>query len=515
MSGIEGLAVVIVGGGFGGLSAAAHLSAAGARVTLIEQAAEVGGKAGRIEKDGFVFDTGPTLLTMPDVLRATFAAAGSDLDRAVPLSRLDPICRYVFDAGEELVVHADPEDTRRSLAALSAEDARRWDRFCVECKQIWEAAGEPYLEAPFDGYVGFTQRVLTRGARAVRVGMGLGTLDELARRHFTTEAMRRFVGRFATYAGASPYAASAAFAMIPHLEHTTGAWYPRGGMVALATALRAAIEARGVVVQTGTAVTSIDFDGARARGVTTASGSVAADAVVCGVDPLFTLEHLVPPAMARSAGVARLRARAPSLSGMAWLLGIEGPLPPDAHHTVLFARDYAEEFHAIFERGTVALDPTVYVAVPSLHDPTRAPAGHHAVFTLVNAPATGDTADWDAEARRVRDRILARLERSYCPGIGRRIVCEAFVTPREIGRTGSVGGAIYGAAPHGATAPFERPRNRAPFAKGLYFVGGATHPGGGVPMVALGGKFVAELVVADAARGRVERRTVRTLERAS
>jgi phytoene desaturase len=513
VSAAAGLRIVVIGGGFGGLAAAAHLSAAGARVTIVERAPSVGGKAGRIVKDGFTFDTGPTLLTMPDVLRATFAAAGASLDERVPLARLDPICRYVFDEGGELVVHADDASTRRSLGALSPDDAQRWGAFCVECKEIWEAAGEPYLEAPFEGYLGFTQRVLGRGARAVKLGMGLGTLDALARRSFTSAQMRRFVGRFATYAGASPYEATAAFAMIPHLEHTTGAWYPRGGMIALAEALADALRARGVSVRTGLDVSAIRFDDRRrARGVITADGEILADAVVCAIDPLAALERLVPEAMARAAGVDAMRARTPSLSGFAWLAGVRGEVPASAHHTVLFPRDYAEEFRAIFERGRVCDDPTVYVAIPSLHDPSRAPAGHHAIFALVNAPATG-ASDWDGEATRVRDRIVARLERSFAPGIGARIVCEAQVTPRDIARTGSVGGAIYGAAPHGATAPFERPKNRAPFAKGLYFAGGATHPGGGVPMVALGGKFVAALIERDAARGRIERG--RALERAS
>lgn len=511
MSATSGMHVVVVGAGFGGLSAAAHLAKAGARVTVLEQADAVGGKAAHLARDGFTLDAGPTLLTMPWVVEETFAAAGVRLADVVTLTRVEPASRYILADGSDLVVSGDEGATRASIARVSPRDARNWGAFLAECKAVWEAAGEPYLEAPFEGYVGFSKRVLRRGAKAVKLGMQLGTLDDVARRYFESDTMRAFVGRFATYAGGSPTEASAAFAMIPYLEICLGAFYPQGGMHALAQALAAALQAKGVRVIARAAVTAITLDAAgRATGVTYtgpegATAHLDADAVVANVDPLAVVSRLLPEARRRAAGLTELAARKPSLSGFAWAFGVEGDLPTEALHTVLFPRDYAEEHRAIFGRATIATEPTIYVSVPTILDPTRAPRGHHAVFALLNAPPTSETVDWEGEVPRLRAQTLARLERDWCKGLGARIRTEAFVTPRDIARTGSIGGAIYGAAPVGALAAFDRPMNRARGVMGLYYVGGATHPGGGVPLVMRGGRFVAELLESDARARRLPR----------
>ena len=501
MSPIAGLRVVVVGAGFGGLSAAAYLSALGAEVTVIERAAHVGGKAAFIEENGFVFDAGPTLLTMPDVLREVFRAAGGDLDAVAPLTRLDPVARYLFAAGSELIVHQDHEKTRASIARFSARDAAAWDAFFARCKDIWEVAGEPYLESRFDGLLAFTTRAMKQGGKALRVGMSLGTLDGLARRSFESDEMRAFVGRFATYAGGSPYASTAAFAMIAYLEIAKGAFYPAGGLHALAVHLQRALESKGVRFELSTRVSEVVLDGSdRVVGARTDRGIFSAGVVVVNADPLVALEQLLPARVAKLGGVEKLRRRTHSMSGFAWSIGVTGDVPAHAHHSVIFPSDYRAEFDAIFEGGQVCEAPAVYVSVPSLHDASRAPAGCHSIFTLVNAPPTADPEVWRARAEPLKRAILSVLERSWCPGIGARIVSQSLVTPCDIAATGSASGAIYGAAPHGTTATFERPKARADYCPGLYFVGGATHPGGGVPMVCLSGRFVSEAIVHDASR---------------
>ncbi len=508
MTAASGKRVVIAGAGFGGLSAAAYLSAAGAEVTVVERAAHVGGKAALLEKGDFVFDAGPTLLTMPDVMRDVFRAAGSDLDAVAPLTRLDPVARYLFASGAELVVHEDHEKTRASIARFSKRDAAQWDPFFAMCKDIWDVAGEPYLQAPFDGLFGFTQRALKQGSKAMRLGVSLGTLDALARRYFESDEMRAFVGRFATYAGGSPYASTGAFAMIAYLEIAKGAFYPRGGVHALAAHLHRALAARGVRFEFSTEVREIMLgEDARAVGVVTDRGPIRADAVVVNADPLVALDRLLPPRVALRGGLAKLRARTHSLSGFAWSFGVTGDAPADAHHTVIFPRDYRAEFDAIFGEGAICDAPTVYVSVPSLGDPSRAPEGCHSVFTLVNAPPNADPAFWQARTEPLKRLVLSVLERSWCPGIGQRIACEGVVTPCDIAATGSAAGAIYGAAPHGMTATFDRPDARADCAPGLYFVGGATHPGGGVPMVSLSGRFVAEAIASDCEVGRPRKKS--------
>ncbi len=487
---------IVVGAGFGGLSAAAHLVAAGWSVTVVERAAHPGGKAARRVERGFTFDTGPTLLTMPEEVDLAFRAAGTSLAAEVSLSRLDPVARYLFASGHELVVRADHERTKADIARFSPTDAAAWDGFFAECKEMWEVAGEPYLSAPFNGLVDYAQRALRGGSRALKVGLALGTLSELAERWFESPEMRMFVGRFATYAGGDPARSSGALAMIPYLEIAQGAFYPRGGIQHLAEVLAQALARRGVRFVYGADVREVVVgEGGRATGVALAGEVLPADVVVVNADPLVAARTLFPG----SAGAARfsdaLSTRTPSLSGVAFGFGVEGDVPAVAHHNVLFPADYAAEHHAIFDRGELPADPTIYVSIPTHGDPARAPAGHHVLFCLVNAPADEQLSASAIDA--LRAQVIQRIERTLVPELGARIRAEIVVGPRDIARTGAAQGAIYGAAPHGATATFERPKHRAEFARGVYFVSGATHPGGGVPMVIKGGRFVADLVAED------------------
>lgn len=499
--------VVVVGAGFGGLAAAAHLSEMGARVTIFERDEEVGGKAARLERGGFVFDAGPTLLTLPAIVEETFRAAGARDGDCPKLERLDPICALRGLDGREIVFSTSEVATRASIGAVAPEDAERWPRFLADCRALYHVAGEPYLEAPFQGPVGLVPRML-RAPEAFRaLGLAKGTLADFGRERFRSEAMRAFVGHFAFYLGGVPTATSAALALVPHVELGIGAFYPRGGINAMALALARALEKRGVTIERGREVLRIECEGREVRGVTVAARGdrdalerFDADAVIADVDPLHVVERLLPETRQQIAERAALSARERSLSALVWSFGLEGEWPASAMHTLLFGRAFEEESIALRE-GRLVDEPTIYVSVPSLIDSTRAPPGHHVVFTLLNLPATANTAVWNAEIPRLRRLILARLERFFGPGLAGRIRAETFVTPHDLAAQGAPWGAIHGAAPHGWRATFQRPRNRADGVRGLYYVGGATHPGGGVSLVMRGGRFVAELLAKDGALG--------------
>ena len=315
--------------------------------------------------------------------------------------------------------------------------------------------------------------------------------------------MRAFVGHFATYAGGSPQKASAALAMIAYVELCLGGFYPRGGMHGVAARLADAIQRLGVQIVTDTEATRINVDASgQVVGVDVKSrngtpGRIKADYVIANVDPLVVTSRLLPESRRRAAGAERLAERAPSMSGFAWAFGLEGSPLTEVPQTLLFADDFEDEFRAIFERGLISESPTVFVSIPTLLDPTRAPAGHHTIFTQLYAPATADTTDWKAEAPRLRSIILSRLKREWGSDFISRMRAEVVVTPRDIARSGSADGAIYGAAPDGPRASFERPRNRASGVRRLYFAGGATHPGGGVTLAMKSGQFAAELLLND------------------
>lgn len=495
------LDIVVIGAGMGGLSAAAHLSAQGHRVRVFEGTSRVGGKAGRREIDGFRFDTGPTLLTMADTVRRAFTAAGGDLDRDVGLLPIHPETRYFFTGGRRVDLVQDARETARNIDRVFEGEGAAYLRFIEHAATIWRYASEPYLEAPFHSYPAFAMRVLKRGLGAVKLGKNLGTLDGLARDFFRAPELRMFVERFATYVGGDPAQTSAAYANIAHVECTMGAMHPRGGMAAIALALADRLRARGVSITTDAPVLEVDTHGGRVRSVRVKGHdrAIQCDAVIVNVDPQTAAESFLSKS-AEALEHGELARRERSVSCYALLLGVEGGVGDLAHHSLYFPQDYRREFVDLFRKKVAPTDPTIYVNVPSLTEPGVAPAGCHSLYVLVNAPATGDQpALWDESGTRIQelDRVILDRLDELVPGLSSRVRVRSRVTPLDIAALGSVGGAIYGEAPHGPTAPFRRPKQRVDAIKGLYLATGSAHPGGGVAMVTLGGEHVATLVRED------------------
>jgi len=484
---VKATRVAVVGGGLGGLTAAGLLAREGHAVTLFEGSSRLGGKAQSVKVDGLTLDTGPTLLTLPHVVRGLFERLGAE-ELLPPLSELEEQCTYRFADGCGFVAYRDVERTADSAGELRPSERRGVHGFYAEAESIWRAAGEPYLEAPFEGMGGFMARVARRGVGALARGMTLATLDELARAHFKTEHLRQFVGRFATYTGASPYEASAAYALIPHIERAYGVHHVRGGIGALAEALGEAVRRLGVEVR-------LDMRArftreARGYRVGPPGGEEPFDSVVVNADPLDSL--------GRGGEVL-------ALSGYVLLLEVDGRLALP-HHAVLFSSDYRREFTELFG-GQLASEPTVYFCNPSATDDTVAPPGKTGLFVMVNAPAMPRepaeaeraAAAWEQGAERVKEQILERLPRHF-PSLRGRMRVVGQRTPVDLAAQGAPGGSIYGFLPHGLFGPFRRPRIRGG-QPGLFFAGGGTHPGGGVPLVMLSGRFAAEMASAHLRRG--------------
>ena len=464
--------VAVVGGGIAGLTAAGLLARRGHAVTLYEQEPALGGKAQQLRRGTTVLDTGPTLLTLPRLVEATFEALGAR-DLLPRLHELPRHCTYLWEGGRRLVVHRDPAATAASVERLAPGDAPAVGRFYDEAAAIHRAAGEPYLEAPFEGLGGFLARVLRRGPGAVARGLSLGTLDALARRHFRSPELRQFVGRFATYAGASPFRASAAFALIPHLEVAEGVHHVEGGTGALVSALASAVRRLGVEIRLGTRAAWVRAPRGLRAGPCGEEEPV--DAVVVNADPLGSTAR--PPG-------------ALSLSGYVLLLEAPERLSLD-HHTVLFSADAGREFGDLFA-GRIPAEPTVYVCHPAATDRGLAAPGASGLFVMVNVPPVEPGRDWSREAAALRDTCLRLLERNW-PSLRGRLRVLGERTPLDFARQGAPGGSLYGHLPHGRLGAFRRPRLRA--GPGVVFAGGGTHPGGGVPMVMLSGRFASELLL--------------------
>ncbi len=488
--------VVVVGAGVGGLAAAARLAAQGHAVTLVEAADDVGGKLGLVEHAGgagaFRFDTGPSLVTLPQLLRAVFDDTGGWPD-GLALTPLDPLARYRFADGTVLDASSDADVHAARLDALSPGSGAQWRAFSDRARRTWDASYQPFLASPAPGLRGLASLAARRPRDVAAIAPGR-SLRGLGTRSFDDVRLRAWLDRYATYSGSDPRRAPAALAAVPYAEQAFGGWYVPGGLHRIGLALRDRAVERGAVVRTGARVERVLVEGGRAAGVVLAGGErLPADVVVSGVDATHLLRDLVRvPAAQR-----RLARATPSSSGFVLLLAVRGRTPGLAHHNVLFPADYDAEFDALFgDPGRPVEDPTLYVSAPD--DPGVRPDGHEAWFVLVNAPRHGTgrgALDWRAPglADGYADRLLDLLAARGLP-VRDRVLWSQVLSPADLEqRTGAVGGAIYGTSSNGAAATFLRPANRSPL-PGLLLVGGSAHPGGGLPLVLLSAQIVAGLV---------------------
>jgi phytoene desaturase len=310
--------------------------------------------------------------------------------------------------------------------------------------------------------------------------------------------LRQLLGRFATYVGASPFLAPATLNVIAHVELNGGVWYPRRGIFAIAAALHQVAQELGVEVRTGVRVEQILVENQRAQGVRLSSGDeISARCVIANLDVARVYESLLPAGAVPASRVARLTGLETSCSGFAMLLGVAGEYPELAHHNIFFSSDYRKEFSDIFQRGIPPEEPTIYLAITSKTDPDHAPPGHENWFVLINVPSLNSQFDWQQAVWAYRDCVLARLS-SFGYDIRGNLECERLLTPLDLEQlTGARRGALYGLSSNPRMAAFRRPHNRCREVAGLYFAGGTTHPGGGVPMVILSGKVAAGLALAD------------------
>ncbi|MFI0432252.1 MAG: phytoene desaturase family protein [Candidatus Nanopelagicales bacterium] len=493
--------IVVVGAGVGGMAAAARLSVKGHDVSIIERSATYGGKLGGYRRDGFVFDTGPSLLTLPAVYRDLFIKTGrGEFDDEVDLQEVEPAFAYTWADG----TRAELPGCGTGLAAAALGDALGgraaddWRDLMRRGSDVWRLTRRPVLEAPLSGYRDLAP--LARSITDLRTVAPWQSLRGLGRSMLSDPRAVTLLDRYATYTGSDPRRAPAALVTVPYVEQTFGAWHLGGGVRTLADALHRRCLDRSIEITLSTEVTSIETDAGRVTGVTTAEGRLAADIVVANADATPLYERLVHDRAARPARRALERAT-PSFSGFVLLLAVRGRTAGIKHHNVWFPPDYDAEFDALFGREAAPVaDPTIYACVPD--DPLMRPdADHESWFVLVNAPRHGSgpgAIDWRAEglAEDYADRVLAILAHRGVD-LRERIMWRKVRTPADLAdETAAPGGAIYGTSSNGARSAFLRPANASPVA-GLYLVGGSAHPGGGLPLVGMSAQIVANLIGRD------------------
>ncbi|MEV4623054.1 phytoene desaturase family protein [Asanoa sp. NPDC049573] len=478
--------VVVVGAGLGGLAAALHLAGAGRQVTILEREAVPGGRAGRLSLDGYEFDTGPTVLTMPDLIAEALAAVGEELGDWLELIPLDPAYRAHYPDGSTLDVITD---TVRMAAEISRvcgpREADGYLRFVEFARNLWRLERDDFIarnfDAPTDLLTGNLLRLFATGAfRRLQTKVNQFFRDPRTRRIFSFQAM---------YAGLAPQDALAIYAVIAYLDSVAGVFYPRGGIYAVPRALAGAAEKHGVQIRYGCAVTRVETAGGRAVAVHTATGErIPADVVVLNPD--------LPVAAAELLGES-VRPLRYSPSAVVLHIGSSQGYERIAHHNIHFGRAWRRTFAEIIDRGALMSDPSLLVTNPSRTEPTVAPAGRHSYYVLAPVPNLDRAPlDWRGPlGRRYADELMATLEKRGYHGFAAGVEVSRVVTPADWAAAGMAAGTPFAAA-HSLfqTGPF-RPGNLHPALSNVVFVGSGTQPGVGVPMVLISGKLAADRIV--------------------
>lgn len=482
---------IVIGAGLGGLAAAARLAAGGHDVTVCEQADGLGGKMATASHKGFRWDTGPSLLTLPQVLNDLFRATGEPMEASLSLRRVDPAARYRFADGTVLDAPGNIDDfCQRVDSVLQPGSGDDWRRLMDRAAAIWKVVEDPFLRSPLQGV-----RTLGRLAlrhRDVRTIAPLQTLRSLGNRYLRDPRLRMLLDRYATYSGSDPRRTPATLAVVPYVEQAFGGWYVEGGLYRIVEAVADRARERGAVIRTNADVAAVLVEGGRTTGVRLHGGEVLpADVVIANADAAHLYADLLPRNVATKA-LHAVRRGTPSLSGVVLLLALRGSTPDLQHHTVLFPRDYDAEFDAVFSsRPRPVADPTLYVSAP--RDAATALANDEAWFVLANAPRAG-AVRWDeATGQQYAEHLLGVLAARGLD-VSERIEHMIVRTPADLQeRTRAPGGAIYGTSSNGMRSAFLRPANTSPV-RGLYLVGGSSHPGGGLPLVLLSAEITSGLI---------------------
>ena len=477
--------VVVVGAGLGGLSAALRLAGAGRRVTVLEREDVPGGRAGLLTDSGYAFDTGPTVLTMPDLIADAFDCVGEEMSDWLTLDPVSPLYRARFADGSSMDVHADVEAMCAELeAVVGPDEAAGYRRYVDFVSELYRLEMRDFIDRNIDSPLSLVRPSL---ARLAAIG-GFRRLAPKVEQFLKDDRTQRVFSFQAMYAGLSPYDALAIYAVIAYMDSIAGVFFPRGGMHAVPRAMAAAAQKHGVDIRYGTEVTGIERRGRRATAVVTADGErFPCDAVVLNPD--------LPVAYRDLLGEQPWSVRRLSYSPSCYLMlaGSSASYEDMAHHNIHFGTAWRQVFREIIDEGRVMSDPSVLVTNPTRSDPSLSPEGRHIYYVLFPTPNLDAPIDWVAEAPRYREHVIETLEKRGYSGFGDAIEVEHVTTPLDWGRRGMERGAPFAAAhTFTQTGPF-RPRNI--WGENVVFAGSGTQPGVGVPMVLISGRLAAERIL--------------------
>ena len=484
----------IIGAGLGGLAAAARLAHDGHHIQVFEQNAEPGGKMNIIESDGFRFDTGPSLLTMPDVLRDVFTYCGAEMDEYLQLQPVDPICRYFYSDGTQFDCFSDLPKVLREIERIAPEDREAYVDFLGYSTRLYKKTAPAFL---FNNFQSLQSLLNLNWGDFLKINP-FKTVSQKVDQYFESPYLRQFFKRFTTYNGSSPFQAPATLNVIPYVELCLGGYYVKGGIYNIARSLYQLAVDQGAEFHFSRPVEQIQISdsGSRCNGIIDESGrSESLDIVISNSDVRHTYTKLVDSRALPKRVPKKHNSMEPSCSGFVLLLGIDHQYSQLEHHNVFFSSDYPAEFDTIFRQKMMPEDPTIYIANTSHSDYSHAPEGGSNLFILVNAPYLSDQVDWKKETPSWYKKIVDKLEQRGLTKLSDHIIYKKIITPLDFyDRYRSNRGSIYGTSSNDLFSAFMRPKNQSPHLENLFLVGGSSHPGGGIPLVLLSAYHACEFI---------------------
>jgi len=484
----------IIGAGIGGIAASIRLAIKGYQVDVFEANAYAGGKLSSFEVQGYRFDAGPSLFTMPQLVEELFVLAKRDPKQYFEYTKLAETCRYFWDNGPRLTAHADKAAFAQEIAEKLGEPAQNVHDYLADSAVKYDVTEKLFLHRSLHKLSTYFNRDALKGYLNAHRLDAFKTMNRANEQRFENPRTVQLFNRYATYNGSDPYQTPATMNIIPHLEYNIGAFFPKNGMVSITESLLQLAKDLGVMFYFNTKVTDMQTQAKRVRSLSFDQASKRKtqnyDLVISNMDVVNTFRKLLPNARQPE----RTLRQPKSSSALIFYWGIKRTFPQLGLHNIFFSNDYKAEFEHIFSKKTLCQDPTVYINITAKHKPDDAPEGSENWFVMVNAP-NNDGQDWDALIARTRQDIIQKINKNLGQDISELIECEAILDPRSIeSKTSSSQGALYGNSSNNRFAAFLRHANFSHQFDNLFFVGGSVHPGGGIPLAILSAKIATDLI---------------------
>ncbi|MEM9895291.1 MAG: 1-hydroxycarotenoid 3,4-desaturase CrtD [Bacteroidota bacterium] len=482
--------VVVIGAGIAGLASAVRLRAKGYEVIVLESNSYSGGKLHAFQSDGYKFDYGPSLFTMPRFVEELFELYDIAPEEKFQYHQKDIICNYFWEDGTHFSANANKDIFIQEAAATFSEPANNISAYLQNSQQKYDLTNSLFLEQSLHKIGTYLSKDTIKAISSINRLDLTTSLDKVNQRYFSSGKLAQFFNRFATYNGSNPYQTPGIMSLIPQLEMRFGTYYPKGGMHAISQSIYRLACEQGVKFHFNEKATSISTKAGKVEGVETEKDYYKADKVVCNMD-VFSAYNTLLKAEKKP---RRILNQERSSSAMIFYWGIKDSFPQLDLHNIFFSEDYKEEFRQIFEESGLSDDPTVYINITSKEEAEHAPTGCENWFVMINTPGNKGQ-DWTALREKAKSNILQKLGRMLESDIASLIETETVVDPVRIERdTLSHQGSLYGTSSNSKFAAFLRHPNFSQSIKNLYFCGGSAHPGGGIPLCLLSAKIVADQI---------------------